>query len=140
MLAAIIAPLLAACAPDPTHPAPNPTVEPPKLIGRVASVPPGKRFVLIQSFQPRHIPTGTILTTRGPHERTANLLATGESLGAFTAADIQSGNVETGDAVYTRHVPQPPEPEPAPPDSEPPPRAAGNPEPAGVPTPELPRN
>ena len=88
--------------------------EAPKLVGRIASIPADKRFVLIQSYGNWKIDPGTILTTRGPEDRTANLLATGESLGQFAAADLQSGLVEVGDAVYSRHVPKP-----VPPASEP---------------------
>jgi hypothetical protein len=82
----------------------------PKLIGRIASIPADKRFVLIQSYEMWTVEAGTILTTRGPDDRTANLRATGEILGQFAAADLQSGTVEVGDAVYSRHVPKPPEP------------------------------
>jgi hypothetical protein len=81
----------------------------PKLVGRVASIPADKRFVLIQSYGKWDVETGAILTTRGPEDRSANLLATGESLGEFAAADLQSGRVEVGDAVYSRHVPKPSE-------------------------------
>jgi hypothetical protein len=56
--------------------------------------------------------TGQILTTRGPENRTANLRTTGEKLGEFAAADIQSGAVEPGDAVYLQHVPKPVTPTP----------------------------
>jgi len=86
--------------------APKEKIEPPKLVGRIASIPRDKRFVLIQSYGKWAVETGSILTTRGPDERTANLLATGESLGEFAAADLQSGLVEVGDAVYSRHVPK----------------------------------
>lgn len=88
----------------------KPKSEPPKLVGRIASIPADKRFVLIQSYGKWNIETGTILTTRGPDERTANLLVTGESLGQFAAADLKSGTLEVGDAVYSRHVPTPAEP------------------------------
>ena len=94
----------------------KPQSEAPKLIGRIASIPADKRFVLIQSYEKWNVETGTILTTRGPDDRTANLLATGESLGQFAAADLQSGLVEVGDAVYSRHVPKPTAP-PAEPDT-----------------------
>jgi len=83
------------------------TAEAPKLIGRIASIPADKRFVLIQSYGTGKIEAGTILTTRGPDERTANLVTTGESLGQFTAADVQSGLLGEGDAVYSRHIPNP---------------------------------
>lgn len=94
------------------EPAEKPKSEAPELVGRIASIPADKRFVLIQSYGKWNIATGTILTTRGPDERTANLLATGESLGQFAAADLQSGTVEVGDAVYSRHVPKPDKPNP----------------------------
>jgi hypothetical protein len=102
----------------------TPKSEAPKLVGRIASIPADRRFVLIQSYEKWKVEAGTILTTRGPDERTANLLATGESLGQFAAADLQSGLVEVGDAVYSRHVPKPPTPAetatPAEPATEPP--------------------
>lgn len=82
---------------------------PPRLVGRIASIPPGKKFVLIQSYDTWNIEPGTILTTRGPDSRSANLRVTGESNSRFAAADLQSGTVEVGDAVYSRHVPKPPE-------------------------------
>lgn len=84
-----------------------PKAEAPKLVGRIASIPADKRFVLIQSYDQWNIETGTILTTRGPENRTANLRVTGESLGQFAAADLQSGTLEVGDAVYSLHTPKP---------------------------------
>lgn len=102
---------ITACAPSTKEKAdeekPKPPVEGPKLVGRIASVPADKRFVLIQSYGTWEIETGRILTTRGPDERTANLRTTGEKLGEFAAADLQSGAVEVGDAVYSQHVPKP---------------------------------
>jgi len=89
-------------------PAETPETAAPKLVGRIASIPADKRFVLIQSYGSWKIEPGTILTTRGPDESTANLLVTGESLGHFAAADLQSGTVEIGDAVYSQHIPKPP--------------------------------
>lgn len=91
----------------PAKPPANPAAEAPKLIGRIASIPADKRFVLIQSYSNGKIEAGTILTTRGLDERTANLVTTGEALGQFTAADVQSGLPEVGDAVYSRHIPKP---------------------------------
>lgn len=79
----------------------------PKLVGRIATVPADKRFVLIQSYGRWNIQAGAILTTRGTNERTANLKVTGESLGQFAAADVQSGTVQIGDAVYSQHIPKP---------------------------------
>jgi hypothetical protein len=84
----------------------KPAAEGPELIGRIASIPADRHFVLIQSYGSWKIEAGTILTTRGLEERTANLLVTGEKLGQFAAADIQSGSVEIGDAVYSQHLPK----------------------------------
>jgi hypothetical protein len=130
LLLSVIAVLaLSACAafksakPEPAKETPKPKAETPQLVGRIASIPADKRFVLIQSYGSWNIETGTILTTRGPDERSANLLVTGESLGQFAAADLQSGPVEVGDAVYSRHVPNPVQP---PPESEPATETIGN--------------
>lgn len=73
----------------------------PKLVGRVASIPSDRKFVLIQAYGIWKVETGAILTTQGPGERAANLRATGEKLGQYAAADIQSGTLEIGDGVYT---------------------------------------
>ncbi|MFU8893459.1 MAG: hypothetical protein ACNA8L_07510 [Luteolibacter sp.] len=104
--------LLASCStskvPDEEKPAPETR---PEIVGRIASVPPGNSFVLIQSFGEWTVADGTILTTRGPDERAANLLVTGEKLGQFAAADIQAGEVAVGDAVL-RLPTIPPRPEP----------------------------
>jgi hypothetical protein len=73
----------------------------PRLVGRVASIPADRHFVLIQSYGTWTVATGSILTTQGPEGRTANLLATGEKLGQYAAADVRSGTLEIGDGVYT---------------------------------------
>ncbi|NQX02480.1 hypothetical protein HQ447_17620 [bacterium] len=100
-----------ACAPTqpkkPDAQAAKPAVEGPRLIGRIASVPADKRFVLIQSYAKWEIESGRILTTRGLDNRSANLRVTGETLGEFAAADLQSGLVEVGDAVYSQHLVKP---------------------------------
>lgn len=83
---------------DDDPPPPNPNA--PKLVGRIASIPPGRRFVLIESYGTWKVPTGSILSVHGPDGRSANLLATGESLRHHAAADIQSGTLEVGDGVY----------------------------------------
>lgn len=80
----------------------------PELVGRIASVPRSRSFVLIQSYGPWTVPPASVLTSRGEDGRTANLRFTGETLGQFAAADIQAGEVEKGDAVYSHHVPKPP--------------------------------
>lgn len=90
------------------EPEEKPKAEPPRLVGRIASIPADRRFVLIQSFGKWTAEPGAILTTRGAEQRSANLLVTGEALGQFAAADLQSGQVELGDAVYSQHIPKPP--------------------------------
>ncbi|MFT4177666.1 MAG: hypothetical protein QM627_13590 [Luteolibacter sp.] len=79
-------------------------VNPPQLVGRIASIPPERRFVLIQSYGKWTVPANSILITRGDEERSANLLATGEHLGQYAAADIRSGDVQVGDGVYYREI------------------------------------
>ncbi len=90
------------------------TMLPTKLVGRVASIPADRKFILIQSYGQWTVPAGSILTTEGPESRTANLLVTGEVSGQYAAADIQSGVLEVGDAVYSRTIPKPVEPPAAP--------------------------
>lgn len=77
------------------------------LVGRIASIPPHRNFVLIESYGPWQVPTGTILTTRGTDSRTANLRVTGESINQYAAADLQSGDAAVGDAVYQLPKPTP---------------------------------
>ena len=94
---------LAACAEKPEE-KPNEKADAetrPQLVGRVASIPADRKYVLIQSYGSWNVETGSILTTQGPEGRAANLLATGEKLGQYAAADIQSGTLEIGDGVYT---------------------------------------
>lgn len=108
LLAASICVCSCATQPDkPEEKENNTVVKGPKLVGRIASIPADKRFVLIQSYGKWEVESGRILTTRGPDERTANLRTTGESLGEFAAADLQSGSVEVGDAVYSQHIVKP---------------------------------
>lgn len=94
---------LAACAHKPvqTPTEKTDTESKPRLVGRIASVPADRTFVLIQSYGTWTVETGSILTTQGPEGRAANLLATGEKLGQYAAADIRTGVLEVGDGVYT---------------------------------------
>jgi hypothetical protein len=111
LLAAFSCLIISSCASTQTaKPEPAKTVEEgPKLVGRVASIPADRRFVLIQSYGKWTIESGRILTTCGPDDRAANLRTTGETLGEFAAADLQSGTVEVGDAVYSQHIAKPAE-------------------------------
>jgi len=92
--------LLTSCSStdDPEEEQPPPPARP-QIVGRIASIPTGHSFVLIQSYGDWKVSDGTILTTRGADQRTANLLVTGEKLGQFAAADIQAGDVAVGDTV-----------------------------------------
>ncbi|HVJ45451.1 MAG TPA: hypothetical protein VM511_03625 [Luteolibacter sp.] len=106
LLLSLLAVLSVSCAKD-DEPIPIDkvgTMTPPKLVGRIATVPSDRKFVLIQSYGNWHVPSGTVLTTRGTNDRTANLLVTGEVMGQYAAADLQSGEVSSGDAVYFRDL------------------------------------
>jgi len=92
------------------HTEQQPSKEGPELVGRVASLPADKSFVLIESYGKWNISSNTILTTRGPENRSANLLVTGEKLGQFAAADLKSGTLAVGDGVYSQHEPKPESP------------------------------
>ena len=107
LLALVLPTLSASCSltkSKETEPATESNKKPakPKLVGRIASIPADRRFVLIQSYGKWEVGTGKILTTRGSDGRTANLLATGENMGQYAAADLQAGEVEIGDAVFDR--------------------------------------
>jgi len=97
----------------PKNPPKPPAKDGPELVGRIASIPADKRFVLIQSYGKWNITSNTTLTSRGPDNRSANLLVTGERLGQFAAADIKSGTLAVGDAVYSFHEPAPDLPAPS---------------------------
>lgn len=109
---AALAILLTSCSPtedaEEEKPEPQGRTE---LVGRIASISLEKSFVLIQSYGDWEVADGSILIARGADERTANLRATGEKLGQFAAADIQSGDVAVGDAVMLLPAP-PPQPDP----------------------------
>lgn len=76
----------------------------PRLVGRVAHVPAGGDFVLIEAYGPWRVPDGGLLSGVGTEGRTANLVVTGEKLGQNVAADIRSGVAKVGDAVYYRSL------------------------------------
>lgn len=76
----------------------------PRLVGRVASIPAGADFVLIEAYGPWKVPDGGLLSGIGTEGRTSNLAVTGEKSGQFLAADIRSGVAKIGDSVYYRPV------------------------------------
>lgn len=77
------------------------------LVGRVASIPAGHDFVLIESYGSWDVPDGGLLSGIGTEGRTSNLVATGEKMGQFAAADIRSGLAKIGDPVYYRPIAEP---------------------------------
>lgn len=83
-----------------------------ELIGRISSISPDGSFVLIQRYPSFNATIDSVLTVHGEGQRSANLIFTGESLGAYAAADIQSGMPQVGDPVF---LPAPPK-APAPPE------------------------
>jgi hypothetical protein len=72
-----------------------------RLAGRVEKVIEKSDFVLIRKYGKWSVLDGETVFSKGL-ARTANLLPTGEELGEHVAADIRSGTVEAGDAVYIR--------------------------------------
>lgn len=78
-------------------------VVPKRLAGRVQSVNRTSQFVLIRRYGYWRLDDDDVVVTAG-EGRTANLLPTGEKLGEHIAADIRSGEVEVGDAVYIRKI------------------------------------
>lgn len=91
---------VAACALDEGETAGEEAKPTAQLVGRVAALPSEGGFVLIQSYGAWSVPEGSTLFSRGPEGRVANLLLTGERLNQFVAADVRSGQVAVGDAVY----------------------------------------
>ncbi len=137
---------LVSCGNKSEPPPEKPKIDPdaPRLVGRIASIPKERKFVLIQSYGSWNVATGSVLTTQGPDGRAANLLATGEKLGQYAAADLRSGTLEVGDGVYTamkvkeQENSKPPEKSKATPEeAEPEEVKEPEPEPSADPDPEL---
>lgn len=76
----------------------------PRLVGRIASVHATEGFALVEGFGSLKLVAGLLLSSRGDEERTATLVVSGERLGRFAAADLKSGDVAVGDAVYARPI------------------------------------
>lgn len=76
-----------------------------KLVARVSSVNVEANYVLIQRYGRLVVPENSILYTLGSggaRGGAASIKVTGERLGQFLAADIVSGELNVGDAVYLR--------------------------------------
>ncbi|MGB6219406.1 hypothetical protein [Haloferula sp.] len=75
----------------------------PKLVGRIASINAPQRFVLIEGYGEWKLGEGLLLSSfGGGNQRSGSLIASGERMGRFAAADWKSGQVEVGDLVYAR--------------------------------------
>lgn len=107
-----------------------------RLVGRIQSRPSGKDFVLLESYGKWTVEEGTILYSYGDQGRSAALETSGEKLGQFVAADVKSGHVEIGDAVYFRALP--PESALTKSDPQPPPTAPAQAPAASMPKPVAP--
>jgi len=97
-----LAVILAGCATSEKGEEEQQSTKRPVLVGRVASMPKGQDFVLLQSYGAWSVPPGVPVYCVGPEGRLANLLPTGEKMGQFLAADLRDGEVQVGDAVYYR--------------------------------------
>lgn len=76
-----------------------------KLVARVSSVNVAANYVLIQRYGRLDVPENSVLYTLGSGGGgggAASIKITGERLGQFLAADIVSGVLNVGDAVYLR--------------------------------------
>ena len=93
--------VLSACAGDVKSPYQVPRNEDRRLAGRVYQVVEESQFVLIRKYGKWTVLNGEAVISQGAG-RTANLFPTGEELGEHVAADIRSGSVKVGDAVYIR--------------------------------------
>ena len=96
--------VLGSCAAEKKAEAPKtkPENEAPRLVARIQSRPGGKDFVLLEAYGKWTLEEGVNLFSTGSDGSTAALVTSGEKLGQFVAADLISGHVEIGDAVYFR--------------------------------------
>ena len=91
------------CGSSPEAAAAEKPVQNLRLAGRVQGVNSSSKFVLIRRYGGWHVGEDEIVESRG-EGRTANLKPSGERLGEHIAADVRSGEVEVGDAVYIRKL------------------------------------
>lgn len=93
------------------EPKPKAEAETMRLVARIQSRPGEKDFVLLEVYGKWTLAEGAHLYSYGADGRSASLELTGEKLGQFVAADIKSGQVDIGDAVYHRSKPPAPKTE-----------------------------
>ena len=94
---------LSGCGSAPEDSEPAKEVSSVRLAGRVQRVNKTSGFVLIRRYGIWRVGEHEVVVSRG-EGRSANLLPTGETLGEHIAADIRSGEIEVGDAVYIRQI------------------------------------
>ena len=94
---------LSACGSSPKEVEVGKPIQEIRLAGRVQRVNSSSGFVLIRRYGGWRVGDDEIVESRG-EGRTANLLPSGERLGEHIAADVRSGEVEVGDAVYIRKL------------------------------------
>ena len=94
---------LSACGSSPKEVEVEKPIQEIRLAGRVQRVNSSSGFVLIRRYGGWRVGDDEIVESRG-EGRTANLLPSGERLGEHIAADVRSGEVEVGDAVYIRKL------------------------------------
>ena len=73
-------------------------------VGIIDRVDTEEGYVFIRRYRAIRLRDGEIMESKGSSGRVANLIPTGEKLGERIAADIKSGEVVKGDAVYIREI------------------------------------
>ena len=78
---------------------------PMRIVGEIVSVHPDEKFVLVKRFlQAGPFGTSDLIASISRDGTTSSLILTGEKLGRFYAADIQTGNPSRGDVVVIRQT------------------------------------
>lgn len=96
---------LTQCAKEEPKPKPESSVT---AVGRISSVSPDKKIILIEKFTPGSLPDELIYSSQGSDGRTASIKPTGERIRNFHAADLINGTPAVGDAVYSRRLEESP--------------------------------
>ena len=78
-----------------------------RVAGRIEQVNESENYVLIRRYGPWRFDVSREVVVSFGEGRAGNLLPTGEKLGEHIAADIRSGSVGVGDAVYIRGIQNP---------------------------------
>lgn len=74
------------------------------MVGRISSVSPNNKIILIEKFMPGRLPDDLIYSSISSEGQTASLMPTGERIRNFHAADLIKGTASVGDAVYARRI------------------------------------